>query len=86
MPGQSRTESEKELLKAIRDLPESDLEKVIEWVHCLKDQFADRATADEAEYQSFLDSFGSWKDERSAQEIIEEIRASRKSINRRVQL
>lgn len=86
MAGRARTEYEKQILKAIRDLPECDLERIIQWVHCLMDELPDRKTPNGEDLRLFWDSFGSWEDEHSAEEIIGEIRASRKSRTRHVQL
>ena len=86
MAGMARTEYEKQILRAIRDLPECDLERVVQWVRCLRDEPCGGRTPNDEDLRLFWDSFGSWEDEHSAEEIIGEIRASRKSRTRHVQL
>ncbi len=68
MAGRARTDYEKQILKAIRDLPECDLERIIQWVHCLRDELPDGKTPNGEDHRLFWDSFGSWEDEHSAKE------------------
>lgn len=86
MAERARTEYEKQILKAIRDLPECDLERLIQWVSCLKNELHQKRTPNGEDLRLFWDSFGSWQDEHSAEEIIGGIRASRKSRSRHIQL
>lgn len=82
----SRTEYEKHLLNDIKDLPDSEMPKILKLVHFFKDEILGIAKGKEDDLQLFWESFGSWKDERSAEEIIKEIYSSRKSTNRDIQL
>ncbi len=82
----SSTDYESMLLKEIRELPEHDVEKVLKMVHFMKQEILSSEQRDREGSQAFWDSFGSWKDERFAKDIINEIYESRKSSCRDIQL
>lgn len=86
MATNSRTEYEQHLLNEIRDLPESEIPKILKLIHFFKDEILEIEKRKEEDLQLFWESFGSWKDERPPEEIINEILASRKSIVRDIQL
>lgn len=80
----SRSDYEKNVLKEIRDLPESELPKVLKMIHFFKEEILQYGNGDDLEL--FWASFGSWQDERSAEEIIQDVRESRKSTMRTIEL
>ena len=86
MATNSRTEYEQHLLNEIRDLPESEIPKILKLIHFFKDASLEIEKRKEEDLQLFWESFGSWKDERPPEEIIKEIYASRKSTDRDIQL
>jgi hypothetical protein len=86
MATSSRTEYEERLLNEIRDLPESELPKLLKLIHFLKEEIFGAQKARNNDLQSFWTSFGSWEDERSPEEIISEIYSSRKSTSREIRL
>ena len=86
MATNSRTEYEQHLLNEIRDLPESEILKILKLIHFFKDEILEIEKRKEEDLQLFWESFGSWKDERPPEEIIKEIYASRKSTDRDIQL
>ena len=81
-----RTEYEQHLLNEIRDLPESEMPKLLKLIHFYKDEILEIESQEEGDLQLFWESFGSWEDERPTEEIIKEIYASRKSTDRGIQL
>ena len=82
----TRTEHEKNLLKEIEELPESELLKIIKMIHFLKTEIFQTEGSIAEDLDMFWKSFGSWQDERSPEETIKEIYESRKSANREIQL
>lgn len=82
----SRTEYEQHLLNEIRDLPESEIPKILKLIHFLKDEILEVEKGKEEDLRLFWESFGSWKDKRPSEEIIKEIYASRRSTDRDIQL
>lgn len=86
MATRSRNEHEQRLLNEIRDLPESEITKILKLIHFLKEEIFEIEKRKEEDLQLFWESFGSWKDERPPEEIIQEIYESRKSTTRAVQL
>ena len=81
----SRSDYEQRLLEEIGDLPESELPKVLKLIHFFKEEFFE-IDKQEEDLRLFRESFGSWKDERPPEEIIQEIYESRKSTSRDIQL
>ena len=53
--------------------------KMLKLIHFLKEEIFEVKKRKEEDFRLFWESFGSWKDERSPEEIIKEIYASRKS-------
>jgi len=87
MTTSTRTDYEKFLLREIKDLPESELQKVLKMIHFLKKEILHTGSEEGGgDLRLFWESFGSWADERSAEEIIHEIYESRKSSSRDIQL
>jgi hypothetical protein len=82
----TRTDYEKYVLKEIRDLPESDLPKVLKMIHFLKKEIFQIERAKGEDLEMFWESFGSWQDQRSTEELIRDIYESRKSTVRDIQL
>lgn len=82
----SRSEYEKRLLDEIRNLPDSEISKILKLIHFLKEEILEIERQKEEHLQLFWDSFGSWKDERPPEEIIREIYKSRQSSSRDIQL
>lgn len=73
------------LLDEIQGLSESELSKILKLVHFLKKEVLETEEREE-DLKLFWDSFGSWKDDRTPEEIIQEIYKSRKSSIREIQL
>ena len=69
-----RSEYEELVLQKIKDLPESEIQKVIKMIQFLKKEVLQHDEPKDEDYQEFWDSFGSWQDERPAQDIIKEIK------------
>ena len=67
-------------------MPESELRKVLKIIHFFKEEILQTEREKGKDLQMFWESFGSWQDERSAEEIIHEIYESRKSSGRNIQL
>jgi hypothetical protein len=86
MTTRTRTDYEQHLLQEIRDLPESELPKVLKIIHFLKEEIFQIESAKGEDLELFWESFGSWQDERSTEEIIQEVYESRKSTTRAIQL
>ncbi|MDP3028551.1 MAG: hypothetical protein Q8O04_03480 [Deltaproteobacteria bacterium] len=82
----SRDQYEETLLKEIRDLPESELRKILKLIHFLKEEIFGGLKTPQNDLQSFWNSFGSWEDERGPEEIINEIYSSRRSTSREIRL
>ena len=86
MATRTRTDYENFLLREVKDLPESELRKVLKIIHFFKEEILQTEREKGKDLQMFWESFGSWQDERSAEEIIHEIYESRKSSGRNIQL
>jgi hypothetical protein len=86
MTTRTRTDYEQHLLQEIRDLPESELPKVLKIIHFLKEEIFQIESARGEDLELFWESFGSWQDERSTEEIIQDVYESRKSTTRAIQL
>jgi hypothetical protein len=86
MTTRTRTDYEQHLLKEIKDLPESELPKVLKIIHFLKEEIFQLENTKGEDLDLFWESFGSWQDDRSTQEIIQDVYESRKSTTRVVQL
>ena len=86
MTTRTRTDYEQYLLKEIRDLPEPELPKVLKMIHFLKEEIFQIESAKGEDLEIFWESFGSWQDERSTEEIIREVYEGRKSTSRDIQL
>lgn len=82
----TRTDYEQYVLKEIRELPESDLPKVLKMIHFLKEEIFQIESAQGEDLEMFWESFGSWQDQRSTEELIRDIYESRKSTVRDIQL
>lgn len=74
------------LLKEIQGLPEPEILKILKLIHFFKEEILEKEKQKDEEIQLFWQSFGSWKDERSSEEIIREIYESRKSTSREMNL
>ena len=86
MTTRTRTDYEQHLLQEIRDLPESELPKVLKIIHFLNEEIFQIESAKGEDLELFWESFGSWQDERSTEEIIQDVYESRKSTTRAIQL
>jgi len=86
MSATTRKDYEKDVLQEIRDLPESELPKVLKMIHFLKEEILQVENAKGNDLNLFWESFGSWQDERSTEEIIQDIHESRKSTIRALEL
>lgn len=81
-----RSEYEKLVLQEIKDLPESEIKKNIKMIQFLKKEVLQHDMPEDEDYQEFWDSFGSWQDERTAEEIIKDIYETRRSSSRDISL
>jgi hypothetical protein len=72
---------EQKLFKDIRQLSDADREKLIKFIHSVKNDISNGNDSKEEgeDLKLFWQSFGSWQDNRSAEEIIQEIYESRQS-------
>ena len=86
MATRTRTDYEQFLFREIRDLPESELAKILKLIHFLKEEILQINSEKGENLEMFRESSGSWQDERSPEEIIHEIYESRKSTSRDIQL
>ena len=82
----NRTDYEKDLLREIEGLPESELPKILKMIHFLKKEILQIESSKEEDLDMFWESFGGWQDKRTSEEIIDEIYESRKSTIREIQL
>ena len=80
-----KNEYKQRLLDEIQGLSESELSKVLKLVHFLKKEALEKEGREE-DLKLFWESFGSWKDDRTPDEIIQELYKSRKSSVREIQL
>ena len=81
-----KNDYEQFLLEEIKSLPQSELPKILKLIHFFKEEILQKEHENRDDLQAFWDSFGSWQDERSPEEIIREIYESRQSTNRDIQL
>jgi hypothetical protein len=79
-------EVKERLLKEIQGLPEPEILKILKLIHFFKEEILEKDKQKDEEIQLFWQSFGSWEDERSPEEIIREIYESRKSTSREINL
>lgn len=76
----------KRLLNEIQDFPAADMPKILKLIHFFKEEILVIAKRKDENLKLFWKSFGSWRDKRSAEEIIKEIYKSRKATTRDLQL
>jgi hypothetical protein len=86
MTARTREDYERTLLEEIKDLPESDLGKVLKMIHFLKEELFGIEGEKQEDFELFWKSFGSWQDERATEEIIQDVYESRKSTARAIEL
>lgn len=76
---QTKTKQEVEILKEIRDLPEMVQEKILKMVHFFRSEIMMNESSEETATEDFLSVCGTWEDNRSIDEQINDIYSSRKS-------
>jgi hypothetical protein len=76
------TQYEKQILKEIRGLPAPFQKKVAGIIRLLKAEFFNGRKDEKKATEKFLYACGTWEDERSISEQLEEIYSSRKSTRR----
>jgi len=76
------TQHEKQILKEIHGLPEPFQKKMAEIIRFLKTEFFNGKADEKKATEEFLSVCGTWEDERSINEQLEDIYSSRKSTNR----
>lgn len=81
-----KTDYEKRLLNEIRSLPESELPKILKLIHFLKEEILETDEPKEEDIRLFRESFGSWEENKTSEEIIQEIYKSRESTTRVIRL
>ena len=82
----SRSEYEDLLIREIKDLPESEIKKIIKMIKFFKKEVLQVDKHKDEESREFWDSFGSWQDERTAKEIVRDIYETRRSSSRDIKL
>ena len=79
---QTRTKQEEAILREIRDLPEMVQAKILKIIHFLKSEIIENKSSEEKATAEFLSVCGTWEDNRSIKEQINDIYSSRKSTDR----
>ena len=74
------------LLREIQDLSDPEVSKILKVIHFFKVEILEKKEQADEDLHLFWQSFGSWKDERSPEEIIQDIYESRKSTSRAIHL
>lgn len=74
-----------EILKEIQGLSEDELNKIIKFIRFYKKEILKKEEKKET-VQLFWESFGGWKEDKSAEEIIGVIYESRRSSNKIISL
>ena len=82
----SRTQYEQLVLQELQDIPEAELPKVLKLLHFFKQEFFGSGEPPDEDLRLFWESFGSWQDSRTAEEIIRDIYGSRTTTERTGQL
>ena len=81
---QTNVSHEEEILKEIKKLPESALPKILKLIEFLKNELLDQKLEEKRESTGFC---GIWEDERSADDIIDDINSHRTGFGgRKIQL
>lgn len=76
---QTKTKQEVEILKEVRDLPEMVQEKILKMIHFFRSEIMMGESSEETATDDFLSVCGTWVDNRSINEQINDIYSSRKS-------
>ncbi len=79
---QTKTKQEEAILKEIRDLPEMLQEKIFRIIHFFRSEIIENKSSEEKATAEFLSVCGTWEDNRSIREQINDIYSSRKSTSR----
>jgi DNA polymerase/3'-5' exonuclease PolX len=79
---QTKTKQEEEILKEIRDLPEIVQKKMFKIIHFFRSEIIISESSEEMATEEFLSVCGTWEDNKSIDEQINDIYFSRKSTNR----
>ena len=79
---QTKTKQEEEILKEIRDLPEIVQKKIFKIIHFFRSEIIISESSEEMATEEFLSVCGTWEDNKSIDEQINDIYFSRKSTNR----
>jgi hypothetical protein len=67
---------ERQVFEEIQRFPVTELPKVLKLLAVLREDILDVATDNVADAQRFWNSFGSWQDTRSAEELVTEVYAA----------
>ena len=66
------------LIKEINEIPEENFDSIYRILHCLRVEFTKKQQRSKQHFSDkFLQTFGSWKDNRSTEQIITDIYTSR---------
>jgi len=76
---ETKTKQEEEILKEIRDLPETVQKKMLKLIHFFRSEIIISESSEEKATEEFLSVCGTWEDKRSIDEQINDIYSSRKS-------
>ena len=79
---QTKSKQEEAVLKEIRDLPEIIQEKILKIIHFFRSEIIECRYSEEKATAEFLSVCGTWEDNRSVENQIEDIYSSRKSTSR----
>lgn len=79
---ETKTKQEEEILKEIRDLPEIVQKKMFKIIHFFRSEIIISESSEEMATEEFLSVCGTWEDNKSIDEQINDIYFSRKSTNR----
>ena len=79
---QTKTIYEEKILRELRDLPEIVQERLSNIMHTLKKEIMILEGDERRATDAFLSVCGTWKDDKSAEEQIQAIYSSRRSVSR----
>lgn len=77
---------ERKVFEEIQRFPVAELPKVLKLLAVLREDILDVVTDEAADAQRFWNSFGSWQDTRSAEELVAEVYAARYAPDREIGL
>ena len=79
---QTMTAFEKEIIRDIHGLPPAFQEKIANLIHLVKKEFIPVSVSESSVTEEFLAVCGKWKDDRTVEEQLADLYASRRSTQR----